>query len=715
MSTRQITSAVLAAIALSCAGADEPRAFDCTGRIAFVCGGEPQRLIMLQDGEPQEVSLSRSFWLKDAGARQVKSGDVIHVTGVATEPAGLVREEKPYEPALMVTNLVHLGFSPFSGGRRVTARQINAGEYRGELVRLAGVVSAVMRDEMNPLWNWLVLRTRPGDVYVATPDHEHPYGELLALTDAEVEATGFVIEQSRWRRFRGQYIIPVGENGMKATKGPPPLEAVAPLPAGCLDVETLDRLLKNGGLVHRVKIDGRIIAASRRFCFLHSAEGHILKVAPLSGACTPACGSRVAAIGFVSLDSCGINLGDAVFAEGCRDLLEQPLPCADAVDIEQLFAETKNPSGSSPFRLRRLVSVAGTVVNPSLDMSGGSSIRIEQNGCGINVDVSALTGRGPVGIPSGCEIRVTGVCDAEFSTESAIASFPRFAGLSIFPMSARDIVVVKRPPWWTPGKMYAAILSLLGALAVISVLCVALKVMSDKRGRQLYDERVAHIRTEAKVEERTRLAVELHDAISQTLTGVALQVDSAARANGDDANTVGSFLKTARNMLASCRRELKDCLWDLRSRTFEEKDMTEAIIRTIGPHKGDAAASVRFNIPRERLSESTTHAILSIVRELTVNAIRHGKATHIWIAGEHHDGTITFSVRDNGSGFELASAPGPQDGHFGLQGIRERVNDSGGSVDVASVPGAGAKVTVSIKMEASACSGSPERSRKHTP
>ena len=104
-------------------------------------------------------------------------------------------------------------------------------------------------------------------------------------------------------------------------------------------------------------------------------------------------------------------------------------------------------------------------------------------------------------------------------------------------------------------------------------------------------------------------------------------------------------------------------------------------------------------MPRERLSESTTHAILSIVRELVVNAIRHGRATHVWIAGEYHDGRITFSVRDNGCGFDAASAPGPLDGHFGLQGVRERVKESGGSVDIASSPGNGTRIDVELKME----------------
>lgn len=685
--------------AVACVRADASHTFSCTGRVAFVCGGEPQRLIILQDGEPQEISLSRSFWLENAGRHPVKSGDVISISGIVTEPTGLVKEEKPYESAHIITNLTALGFARFSGGRRVTARQITAGEHNGDLVRLSGVVSAVMRDEMNALWNWLVLRTITGDVYIAAPDHEHPLDELLALTDAEVDVRGFVIEQSRWRRFRGQYIMPVGDDGMTTVKTPPSPEEVAPLPSGCINIEMLDRLIKKGELIHRVRIDGELIAASRRYRFLHSSGGHILKVATLRAESAAVCGEHVSAIGFVALDTSGINLVDAVFAKDRKRRQAATRPAADKVDMAQLFAETKNPSGSSPTRLRRCVCVSGTVVNHAENMMAEKTFRIEQDGYCVNVDVSGLPEGALGNIPPGCKMRVTGVCDAEFGTEGAIASFPRFTGLTIIPMYASDIMVVKRPPWWTPGRMYAAILSLLGALTTITGLCVALKVLSDRRGRQLYDEKVAHIRTEVKVEERTRLAVELHDAISQTLTGVALQIDSAARANGDESNAVGAFLKTARNMLSSCRRELKDCLWDLRSRTFEEKDMSEAIMRTIGPHKGDAAVSVRFNVPRERLSESTTHTILSIVRELMVNAIRHGRATRVWIAGELRDGCITFSVRDDGCGFDAASAPGPQDGHFGLQGVRERVNATGGAVTIASAPGGGTKVTVSIKTE----------------
>ena len=150
-------------------------------------------------------------------------------------------------------------------------------------------------------------------------------------------------------------------------------------------------------------------------------------------------------------------------------------------------------------------------------------------------------------------------------------------------------------------------------------------------------------------------------------------------------------------MLASCRQELRCCLWDLRSRTFEERDLTEAVRRTIEPHTADANVSVRFNVARDVLSEATVHAILKIVRELVVNAIRHGNARNIQVAGEFSDGVVRFSVRDDGRGFDPNTALGARQGHFGLQGVRERAAERSGEVRILSSPGHGTKVTVSIR------------------
>ena len=101
-------------------------------------------------------------------------------------------------------------------------------------------------------------------------------------------------------------------------------------------------------------------------------------------------------------------------------------------------------------------------------------------------------------------------------------------------------------------------------------------------------------------------------------------------------------------------------------------------------------------MPCERLSNKTAHAILRILRELATNAVRHGHATQVRIAGLIEGERMTFSVQDNGCGFSPGRAPGMDEGHFGLQGIRERINSFEGDMRIESAAGRGTKVTLSL-------------------
>ena len=103
---------------------------------------------------------------------------------------------------------------------------------------------------------------------------------------------------------------------------------------------------------------------------------------------------------------------------------------------------------------------------------------------------------------------------------------------------------------------------------------------------------------------------------------------------------------------------------------------------------------VRFNVSRRRLKDTTAHAILAIVRELAGNAIRHGAATKVRVAGCMDKGRILLSVRDNGCGFNPASCGGPLQGHFGLEGIRNRLCRLGGEMTIKSEPGKGTTALV---------------------
>ena len=165
---------------------------------------------------------------------------------------------------------------------------------------------------------------------------------------------------------------------------------------------------------------------------------------------------------------------------------------------------------------------------------------------------------------------------------------------------------------------------------------------------------------------------------------------------GDDETK--NLLATAERMLQSSRTELTRCISDLKCDTLEEPDFDTAIRKNLEMLALPAAIHVRFNVPRARVSDSTAHAILCIVRELASNAVRHGMASSIKVAGSIDGSHLFFSVRDNGTGFDVASRRGVSEGHFGLAGIQDRVNRLDGSFNLRSEPGKGtvARVTIPI-------------------
>ena len=259
-----------------------------------------------------------------------------------------------------------------------------------------------------------------------------------------------------------------------------------------------------------------------------------------------------------------------------------------------------------------------------------------------------------------------------------------------------DVRVLTRPPWWTPVRLVTLIGALLAVLLGIFAWNVALRRRAELRGKELAAEQVSHVTSELKVYERTRLAMELHDSLSQTLTGVSMGIDSALDIAGDTSEELKRQLKYTSKAIEACRTELRNCLWDLRSQALEESDMNAAIQLALSQIVSRTTLNVRFEVPRSRLSDRTAHTILRIIRELAANAVRHGNATSIKIAGSIDGGKLRFSVTDNGSGFDPKRAPGVAEGHFGLEGIQERVDRLDGEVDISSSPGRGTRVTVAF-------------------
>ncbi|MBR4615597.1 MAG: sensor histidine kinase, partial [Kiritimatiellae bacterium] len=417
---------------------------------------------------------------------------------------------------------------------------------------------------------------------------------------------------------------------------------------------------------------------------IKSGNGDVHTV-ELSGNSVPEYGATIEAVGLVRTDLYRMNLSDAIWRHANLAAAKE-----DAAEDVHAFLRDENGSGRIiPTLHGRTFRIRGTVQDRPSSDTQYSLITLKCDKETIPVDVSA--NRSVLdGIDIGCVIEATGTCIVECDNWHSYSAFPHVTGITLVVRKRSDIGILKLPPWWTPRHLAIVIGGLLALLFVVVV-----RNMAQRRNAA----RMAKFATDLKVEERTRLAVELHDSLAQNLTGVSLEIDTADKLVETDPKAMREHLGQATRTLKSCRDELRNCIWDLRNRALEEANMDEAIRQTLAPHIVGVEVAIRFNVPRERISDNTAHAILRSIRELTINAVRHGKATKIWIAGSIDGDKLLFSVRDNGIGFDPATAPGFAEGHYGLVGITERVESLEGELNIESSPGRGTKATVKLKMQ----------------
>ena len=553
-----------------------------------------------------------------------------------------------------------------------------------------GVVIETFVDEVDPRYFIVLLRdgtsVLPASIFIDRAPR--PQG----LIDARVRVTGVFKRTTKgFRKFFGPFI---------ALGGISDLSIVTPPPANPYDIPELtdapyipaDQINSMG----KHRISGEVLAVWQGDrALLRAADGRAVNLTFARGFQPPPCGTRITAIGYPETDMVRLGLTKASFRvePSAPQTNDTPIVLHSDADFisSQLGKQGQYENHGA------LVSLRGLLQSPPSADRIDNRMFVNVSGTTVPVDM----GQHPDAardIPAGSLIEVTGRFIVETDPWRPNTLFPRIRGISVVIRSPDDIRVISRPPWWTPSRLLALIGVLIAALVGIYIWNRFLNHLVNRRGRELFREQFARATSELRVEERTRLAVELHDSISQNLSGASLQIDAARNLLTSAPALASTSLDVAARTLVSCRAELRNCIWDLRNRTLEAKDMNEAIRATIERHTGDANATVRFNVPRSRLTDNTTHEVLSIIRELTVNAVRHGKAGDIRIAGALEGGRLLFSVSDNGCGFDPKDRPGIAEGHFGLGGVAERIRRFAGKMDIESTPGRGTRIAVSIRL-----------------
>ena len=275
---------------------------------------------------------------------------------------------------------------------------------------------------------------------------------------------------------------------------------------------------------------------------------------------------------------------------------------------------------------------------------------------------------------------------------------PHISGLTLILRGRDDIVVISHPPWLTSTRFLFILSAMAGVLVLFLIWNASLRVLVERRGRELARKQVETAHAKFKAIERMRLATELHDSVVQNLTGAALEIRAAQAALPAASEDSAPHLDIALKTINSSRAELRNCIWDLRNQALEKNDIDEAIRITLQPHIVDAKLHVRFNVPRRKIPDNAFHNILCIIRELVINAVRHGHATMLKVAGTIDGGRLLFSVADDGCGFDPATRPGMEQGHFGLEGVMERVKALDGTADITSAPGKGTRIAINTPL-----------------
>ncbi len=575
----------------------------------------------------------------------------------------------------------------------VTASQLLNGECDYKFVRLTGTIRDLVHDELNPRFRFFIIDSGAETVYAPTRTITES-DEVLKrrLVGAEVSVVGSCDRSIPGASFRHQlrrtlYIWNLDD-----------IRVVRPAPKDPFDVEEVGRLVdcrpSEIPRLGRRKASGRVLAVwGRRQALMRTRTGEPMRLELDEGA-LPAVGEFVEAVGIPESDFFRINLVRAVwrFAAAFPIADEPPV----GVSARMLLTDESGRPAAKPDYHGRLIRLQGIV--RSLPSGEDGRLYLADGDFLVPVDVGAVSDAF-AGLAVGCRLAVTGVCVMNVEGWRPTAVFPRIDGFTLVPRTADDLAILSRPSWWTAGRLIAVVCVLVAALVGVFLWNASLQRLARRRGRELYRAQISKTVSELRIGERTRLAVELHDTISQNLTGISLQIGAATNfiRKGVQDRAI-SQLGIAASALDSCRNELRNCIWDLRNGSLDGVGMDTAIRSALAPYVGDTHLVVRFSVRRSLVSDNTAHALIQIVRELAANAIRHGRAQSVWVAGAAEGRILRFSVTDDGTGFDVAASPGVAEGHFGLQGIRERLKPFGGTLDFERVAGGGTRAVVSLTL-----------------
>lgn len=274
--------------------------------------------------------------------------------------------------------------------------------------------------------------------------------------------------------------------------------------------------------------------------------------------------------------------------------------------------------------------------------------------------------------------------------------------------------------WWAipvVAAVTAASLAVLGdsagpdlvySTAAATVLAVAIGLFVDAFARQraelakalaanrrLQGELIDQARAAGVLEERARLAREIHDTLAQGLTSIVTQLEVAEQSlDAGRAAGAAERVDRAREIARESLRDVRRSMADLRPELLDRGSLPDALRQLVARTAEETGLDVRLELDGRfaELAPAAETTLLRCAQEALANARRHARARTVRVRLSRDGDGVQLNVADDGSGFDT----GDPRGGVGLVGMAERADAVGGELDVRSTPGAGTTVSMRV-------------------
>jgi signal transduction histidine kinase len=201
----------------------------------------------------------------------------------------------------------------------------------------------------------------------------------------------------------------------------------------------------------------------------------------------------------------------------------------------------------------------------------------------------------------------------------------------------------------------------------------------------------------AVIQERNRLARDLHDSVMQALYGVTLYAEAASRQlRRGEGDLARDHLSEIRDTAEEALREMRVLIFELRPPILKREGLAAALQARLDSVEARVGLVTSLEVEcHGRLSVEVEEVLYRVALEALNNALKHAHADQVSVRLLQHNGTVVLEIQDDGMGFEPTTAR--ECGGFGLRGMEERVADLGGNMQVHSHRGEGTRIVVEVQ------------------